>query len=131
MVSIQTLSHLGDTKLFKGKGLSFQASIECIRMQQAYHHSIGKRANKDIVLFPLGGSSLEGKHVDFTSDHGVAHYLFQHLSFFLQPDIYTGIQGHFSHQQGDFDIIIVDGRKFLCIQGPFVGCPHQVDGVGV
>ena len=25
----------------------------------------------------------------------------------------------------------MDGRKFLCIQGPFVGCPHQVDGVGV
>ena len=73
---------MGDTK-------SFQASIECMRMQQTYHHSIGKWANEDIVLFPLGGSSFEGKRVDFTSDHGVAHYLFQHLSFFLQPYIYT------------------------------------------
>ena len=71
------------------------------------------------------------KGSDFTSNHGVAHNLFKHLSFFLQPDIDTGIQGHFSHQQGDFDVLIMDGRKFLGVQGPFDMGAHQVDGVGV
>ena len=77
------------------------------------------------------GSAIEGKGADFTSNHGVAYNLFQHLSFFLQPDIDTGIQGHFPHQQGDFDVIIMDGRKFLVFQGPFVRGAHQVDGTGV
>ena len=99
-------------------------------MQQTHHHSIGKSAHKDIVLFPLGGSALKGKGADFTSNH-IAHNLFQHLSFFLQSDVDTGIQDHFSHQQGDVDILIVDGRKFLGVQSSFVGGAHQVDGVGV
>ena len=64
-------------------------------------------------------------------NHRVAPDLFQHLPFFLQSDIDTGIQGHFSHQQGDFDVIIMDGRKFLGVQGPFVMGIHQVERVGV
>ena len=43
----------------------------------------------------------------------------------------AGIQGHFSHQQGDFDVFIVDGWKFLGSQGSFVRAAHQVDSVGV
>ena len=100
-------------------------------MLQAHHHSIGKSVHKDIVLLPLSGSAIEGKCAGFTLNHRLAHYFFQHLSFFLQPDIDTGIQGHFSHQQGDFDVIIMDGKKFLGVQGPFVRGSHQVDGVGV
>ena len=102
-------------------GISTQVSIEGIRMQQTHHHSIGKSAHKDIVFFPLGGSAIKGKGADFTTNHRVAHNLFQHLSFFLQSDIDTGIQGHFSHQQGDCDILIVDGRKFLGV--PLLGAP--------
>ena len=88
--SIQTLSYLGDPKLLKGKG--------GIRMQQPHDHSIRKSAHKHIVLFPLGGSAIKGKRADFTSNHRVAHNLFSQLSFFLQCDIDTSIQGHFSHQ---------------------------------
>ena len=58
----------------------------------------------------------------------IANYF---TNFFLQSDIDAGIQGHFSHQQGDFDVFIVDGRKFLVIQGPFVRGARQVDRVGV
>ena len=100
-------------------------------MLQGNHYSIGKPARKHIVLFPQGGSAIKGKGADFTSNRGVAHNLFKHLSFFLQPDMDTGIQGHFSHQQGDFDVLIMDGRKFLGVQGPFDMGAHQVDGVGV
>ena len=100
-------------------------------MQQTHHRSIGKSAHKHIVLFSLGGSAIKGKGADFTSNHSVAHNLFAQLSFFLQSDIDTGIQGHFSHQQGDFEVFIVDGRKFLGVQSSFVRGAHQVDSVGV
>ena len=100
-------------------------------MQQPHHRSIGKSAYKHIVLFPLGGSAIKGKRADFTSNHRVAHNLFPQLSFFLQSDIDTGIQGHFSHEQGDFDVLIVDGGKVLGVQGSFVRGAHQVDSVGV
>ena len=112
---------MGDPKRLKRIGISTQVSIEGIRMQQIHHHSIGKSAHKDIVFFPLGGSAIKGKGADFTTNHRVVHNLFQHLSFFLQSDIDTGIQGHFSHQQGDCDILIVDGRKFLGV--PLLGAP--------
>ena len=52
----------------------------------------------NIVLFPLRGSAIKGKRADFTSNHGVAHNRFSQLSFFLQSDIDTSVQGHFSHQ---------------------------------
>ena len=82
-------------------------------------------------MFPLGGSSIEGKGTDFAPHHWVAGNLFAQLSFFLQSDIDTGIQGHFSHQQGDFDVFWVNGWKFFSNQGAFVGGAHHVDGVGV
>ena len=100
-------------------------------MQQTHHRSIGKSAHKHIVLFPLGGSAIKGKGADFTLNHRVAHNLFRQLSFFLQSDIDTSVQGHFSHQQGDFNVLIMDGRKFLGDQCPFVRGAHQVDRVGV
>ena len=101
-------------------------------MNAATHHgSIGKSADNHIVLFILGGLAIEGKRADFTSSHRVAHNLFAQLSFFLQSDIDTGIQGHFSHQQGDFDVFIVNVRKFRVVQGPFVRGAHQVHSVGV
>ena len=100
-------------------------------MQQTHHRSIGKSAHKHIVLFPLGGSAIKGKGADFTSNHRVAHNLFSQLSFFLQSDIDTSVQGHLSHQQGDFDVLITDGRKFLGVQSSFVRSAHQVDRVGV
>ena len=82
-------------------------------------------------MFPLGGSSIEGKGADFAPHHWVAGNLFAQLSFFLQSDIDAGIQGHFSHQQGDFDVFWVNGWKFFSHQGSFVRGAHQVDGVGV
>ena len=82
-------------------------------------------------MFPLGGASIEGKGADFAPHHGVAGNLFAQLSFFLQSHIDAGIQGHFSHQQSDFDVFWVNGRKFLGGQGAFVGGTHQVDRVGV
>ena len=100
-------------------------------MQQTHHGSIRKSAHKHIVLFPLGGSAIKGKGADFTSNRRVAHNHFAQLSFFLQSDIDTSVQGHFSHQQGDFDVLIMDGRKFLGVQSSFVRGAHQVDRVGV
>ena len=82
-------------------------------------------------MFPLGGASIKGKRTDFASHHGVAGNLFAQLSFFLQSHIDAGIQGHFSHQQGDFDVFWVNGRKFLGDQSAFVGSAYQVDAVGV
>ena len=82
-------------------------------------------------MFPLGGSSIEGKRADFAPHHGVAGNLFAQLSFFLQSDIDAGVQGHFSHQQGDFDVLCANGWKFLGDQSAFVGGAQQVDGVGV
>ena len=82
-------------------------------------------------MFPLGGASIEGKGPDFAPHHGVAGNLFAQLSFFLQSHIDTGIQGHFSHQQSDFDVFWVNGWKFLSHQGAFVGGAYQVDSVGV